>query len=223
MKRTFGLAHVLYVDAGPAMYDGAGLTVHCLHHTLDARAVAALSLLGTSPLHDVLKAAMAGVKPIDWATLQNKHSSAATLGAMAHRLDLRQAGACYPLASRNGRTAILAVNMDADARAWSQFRRLHDRDLHTLGVYFHAAMLDRRPPLVSVAASDTSDNPALTRRELETLRWAAAGKSYWEIAKILGITERTVRFFMSNARRKLNVVTNTQAVAEAYCHGLLSQ
>ena len=38
---------------------------------------------------------------------------------------------------------------------------------------------------------------------------------------ILGITERTVRYFMANARRKLNVVSNTQAVAEAAWRGLL--
>ncbi|WP_280113369.1 helix-turn-helix domain-containing protein [Rhizobium sp. PDO1-076] len=62
----------------------------------------------------------------------------------------------------------------------------------------------------------------LTPREIETLSWVAAGKSYWEIAVILGITERTVRFFMSNARRKLNVVTNPQAVAEALWRKLVA-
>ena len=63
----------------------------------------------------------------------------------------------------------------------------------------------------------------ITPREREVLRWSAAGKSYWEIAVILGISERTVRFFMSNARQKLNVVSNTQAVAEAVWRGLIPQ
>ncbi|NUS68745.1 MAG: LuxR family transcriptional regulator, partial [Ensifer adhaerens] len=40
-------------------------------------------------------------------------------------------------------------------------------------------------------------------------------------ATILGISERTVRFFMTNARRKLNVVSNTQAVAQAVRHALI--
>ena len=220
MKRTFGLAHIVYVDAGPALLDGAGLTIHRLHHTLEPSAVAALSLVGKDTLHDVLTVAMSAIKPLDWDTLANKNGAAGTLAAMASRLNVRRAGVCYPLASRNGRTAILAVNMEASDREWTQFRRLHDRDLHALGTYFHAAMLDKGPPLAPLS---TSESPVLTRRELETLRWSAAGKSYWEISVILGITERTVRFFMANARRKLNVVTNTQAVAEAFCTGLLSQ
>jgi len=54
------------------------------------------------------------------------------------------------------------------------------------------------------------------------LSWGAAGNNYWELAVILGITERTVRFFMSNARRKLNVMTNPQAVAEALWRKLIA-
>ncbi len=61
----------------------------------------------------------------------------------------------------------------------------------------------------------------LTRRETETLAWIAAGKSYWEAAIILGITERTVRYFMANARDKLEVVNNAQAVAEAVWQGII--
>ncbi|KQW29710.1 hypothetical protein ASE36_09445 [Rhizobium sp. Root274] len=61
----------------------------------------------------------------------------------------------------------------------------------------------------------------LTPRECETLAWIAAGKSYWEAAIILGITERTVRYFMANARNKLDVVNNAQAVAEAVWLGLI--
>jgi DNA-binding CsgD family transcriptional regulator len=53
----------------------------------------------------------------------------------------------------------------------------------------------------------------LSRRELECLRWAARGKSAWEIGRILGIARRTVSFHLDNAKAKLGVRTICQAVA----------
>lgn len=63
--------------------------------------------------------------------------------------------------------------------------------------------------------------PALTRRELECLKWCAAGKSSWEIALILHCTERTVNFHFNNLCRKLNVVSRRQAVVKAIHLGLI--
>jgi LuxR family quorum sensing-dependent transcriptional regulator len=55
----------------------------------------------------------------------------------------------------------------------------------------------------------------LSTRELECLRWVAQGKTDVEIAVILGIKARTVRFHVENAKRKLQVATRVQAVAQA--------
>ena len=56
---------------------------------------------------------------------------------------------------------------------------------------------------------------ALTGREVECLHWVAQGKTDLEIALILKISARTARFHVENAKRKLNVATRVQAVAEA--------
>jgi DNA-binding response OmpR family regulator len=56
---------------------------------------------------------------------------------------------------------------------------------------------------------------ALAKREIETLTWAARGKTSVEIAQILGLSKRTVDFHIENARTKLGVTTRTQAVAKA--------
>jgi DNA-binding CsgD family transcriptional regulator len=53
----------------------------------------------------------------------------------------------------------------------------------------------------------------LTAREREALQWVAEGKSDWEIAMILGLSQTTVRFHVDNARRKLGAVNRAQAVA----------
>ena len=43
----------------------------------------------------------------------------------------------------------------------------------------------------------------LTRREVETLYWMAAGKSNEDTADILYITKNTVRYHLKNIYRKL--------------------
>jgi DNA-binding response OmpR family regulator len=55
----------------------------------------------------------------------------------------------------------------------------------------------------------------LNEREIETLTWAARGKTSAEIAKILGLAKRTVDFHIDNARIKLGVSTRVQAAIKA--------
>ncbi len=59
----------------------------------------------------------------------------------------------------------------------------------------------------------------LSHRELECLRWAARGKSAWEIGRILGIARRTVSFHLDNAKAKFGVRTICQAVARLAADG----
>ncbi|MBP6012102.1 MAG: hypothetical protein KBA31_07735 [Alphaproteobacteria bacterium] len=55
---------------------------------------------------------------------------------------------------------------------------------------------------------------ALTLREVECLRWVARGKTDQEVARILSVSARTVRFHVHNAKVKLNVATRIQAVTK---------
>lgn len=62
----------------------------------------------------------------------------------------------------------------------------------------------------------------LSPREMTVLLWMKEGKTNWEIARIVGVTERTVRFHVEGIFIKLDVSSRTQAVAVAMEHGLLS-
>ncbi len=64
--------------------------------------------------------------------------------------------------------------------------------------------------------------PELTPREKECMRWAAAGKSEWEISQILGISEHTSEKHLLNAKAKLGASNRVQAIAEAIRHGYIS-
>lgn len=63
----------------------------------------------------------------------------------------------------------------------------------------------------------------LTRREIECLHWAAAGKTAWETGAIIQppISSRTVAFHLSNASQKLGASNKRQAIVEAFKLGLL--
>jgi DNA-binding CsgD family transcriptional regulator len=55
----------------------------------------------------------------------------------------------------------------------------------------------------------------LSKREVECLKWAAAGKTDIEISLILGLSRATVRFHLRNASRKLNAVNKSQVLFKA--------
>ena len=74
-------------------------------------------------------------------------------------------------------------------------------------------------------AVDTSPDatPHVTPREAQVLAWIAAGKSDWEIGRILDISAKTVNFHVERAKRKFGVATRIQAVLAAMRKGVISQ
>ena len=62
----------------------------------------------------------------------------------------------------------------------------------------------------------------LTRRELEILKLVAEGHSNAALARMLWVTEQTVKFHLSNIYRKLDVTNRTEASRWAQLNGLLN-
>jgi two-component system response regulator DevR len=70
--------------------------------------------------------------------------------------------------------------------------------------------------------SETTERQSrLTRRELEILQLLAQGHSNAQLAKLLWVTEQTIKFHLSNIYRKLNVSNRTEAAHWAQVRGLL--
>lgn len=63
--------------------------------------------------------------------------------------------------------------------------------------------------------------PLLSPRELECLKWAAEGRTAWEISVILSLSHRTVEQYLASAAAALGAVNRVQAVAEAMRRGIL--
>ncbi|RAK54834.1 LuxR family transcriptional regulator [Phenylobacterium soli] len=89
-------------------------------------------------------------------------------------------------------------------------------ELHALTLKLMGAYADAR-----LGAGPAEAPVRLTRREIQCLRWAAAGKTDHEVADIVGISMPTVRFHITNASRKLHVVGRSQAIHRAATLGYI--
>ena len=78
--------------------------------------------------------------------------------------------------------------------------------LHLLSLKFISAYRD------AVQAHAPSESVEFTRREIQCLKWAAAGKTDAEIATIMSVSVPTIRFHMTNASRKLGVSGRSQTI-----------
>ncbi|TFW31231.1 LuxR family transcriptional regulator [Duganella callida] len=90
-----------------------------------------------------------------------------------------------------------------------QLTLLRDLAFDTMRPYMHAP-----PPSQEV--------PALTARELDCLQWMAAGKTAWEIGRILSISEAGVNFHIGNLRTKFGVSRRNDVVIKAIRFGLIT-
>jgi DNA-binding CsgD family transcriptional regulator len=92
--------------------------------------------------------------------------------------------------------------------------------LTILGHCAYARLNELRDQSLDPAARAAPE--ALSAREKEVMSWVAKGKCDSEIAIILGMSERTARFHVANAKRKLDSATRVQAVTRALELGLIA-
>jgi DNA-binding CsgD family transcriptional regulator len=85
-----------------------------------------------------------------------------------------------------------------------------------IATLFHEHYRRLRTPAPAAAPSP------LTGRERECLLWAASGKTAWETAMILTISESAVKKHLASAADKLGARTRTQAVATALQRGIIA-
>jgi LuxR family quorum sensing-dependent transcriptional regulator len=150
------------------------------------------------------------VQPFAWSEARYDKD----IDPSAHLVMMRAAefrlihGYCIPLHYDEGGAVISMAGQhpDLDPVAMSA--------LQLMGIYAHNR-------LRALARPSAGQRNVLTSREREVLRWAADGKTAWETSVILNISERTVKFHLIEASRKLNAVNRTSAVAKALARGLI--
>jgi DNA-binding CsgD family transcriptional regulator len=124
-------------------------------------------------------------------------------------------GIALALHMPEGRHFFMGVDRDRALPHSAELTRMV-ADLQLFAV--HAQEAAQRVLLPTTAQNEL---PALTPRELETLRWTMEGKTAWEVGNILGITERTAVLHANNATHKLGTANKHQAVLKALRLGLI--
>jgi DNA-binding CsgD family transcriptional regulator len=85
-----------------------------------------------------------------------------------------------------------------------------------IGIYYHLAL--ERLALIDAAQA----RPDLTPRQIEVMRWVSAGKTDWEIGRILSISEATVNRHVELAKERIGVRTRAQAIVECLVNGFVN-
>lgn len=120
------------------------------------------------------------------------------------------AGAFFPVYCPKGRLG--AVSFMGDRVAPDTF------ELASLS-YISTQIYDQVETILG--ATESPRKADLSARENECLRWTAQGKTSSEIAKLMTLSEHTVKHYLVSICQKLNAHNRTQAVANAIRAGLL--
>ncbi|MEL6064271.1 LuxR family transcriptional regulator [Methylobacterium sp. DCY52] len=128
---------------------------------------------------------------------------------------LRQ-GFCVPFHQHDGSEACISfggarLELSPDERA----------ALHMIAIYAASTAKAITQCQVQVEAGARTQGH-LTAREVECLKWSAAGKTAWDISVILSISRRTVEHHLTSACTKLQAVGRTHCVAEAIRRKIIS-
>jgi DNA-binding NarL/FixJ family response regulator len=121
-----------------------------------------------------------------------------------------------------------AEHIDAAFAAGAQtyvLKTAHPDDLTSAvrQAFQHSIYLAGSRPAGPAAAPVMDESPGLTPRELEILQLVAEGHSNAQLARMLWVTEQTVKFHLSNIYRKLAVSNRTEASRWAQLQGLLDK
>jgi two-component system, NarL family, response regulator LiaR len=90
------------------------------------------------------------------------------------------------------------------------------RQAFSHSVYLANDLIDRRPH-----AAWHELFPQLTPRELEILSLLTDGRSNAQLAKVLWVTEQTIKFHLANIYKKLGVSNRTEASRWALINGVV--
>lgn len=153
--------------------------------------------------------------PTDWSEFSRDGKKVRRLFGEAEEFGLGRHGISLPVHGRHGDRALLSITSDTGDWDWQHLRLQFMRDFQLLALHLHQAIL-------RTEGGETLECPSLSPRERECLLWIAEGKTYWETAVILGLSEHTVRCYLESARHKLRAANTTHAVNKASKAKLLS-
>ena len=112
-------------------------------------------------------------------------------------------------------TAVFSITAHFSQKEWINFKRERLREIRIIADIIHQNVVENS------LGEHSPPKEVLTLREVECLRWYAEGKTFQDISDLLGVSPRTIRFFLEGARGKLNCLNTTHTVVVALQKGLI--
>lgn len=152
-------------------------------------------------------------EPFDWSTLPVDDPATKAFFADALNHSVGRNGFSIPLRNRRGAVAVVSFSSDLPRDEWEAYKSANMKSLKLLSVLIDsAAHINFKLPAFPVH---------LSNREEQCLLWAARGKTYQEIAEILGLAFGSVKTHLDAARHKLHCMNLTHAAAVAFATGVI--
>lgn len=153
--------------------------------------------------------------PINWDTFDRSDERVKRLFGEATEFGYGRHGLSFPVHGQYGDRALVSITSNATDREWHNLHFYFMRDFQLLALHLHEAILRLE--------GGAKPRVKISPRERECLMWIAEGKTAWECALILGLSEHTVRCYLESARHKLGAANNSHAVNKAGKANLLTQ
>jgi DNA-binding CsgD family transcriptional regulator len=155
----------------------------------------------------IVRLGMQRVSPLDWQDIDKSQRPLRGFFDDAKQSGLAANGITIPVRGIHGETALFSINADVPDRIWPAYKISNIRDFQVLACSFHEHVLRREKVL--------PPNIQLSPKQLEVLKWAATGKTEWEVGAILNVSTRTVKYHMAGAFARLGTPNKVSAVARA--------
>jgi DNA-binding CsgD family transcriptional regulator len=152
-------------------------------------------------------------QPFDWANVPLDDPATKAFFADALNHSVGRNGLSIPLRNRRGVFALVSFTSDLSKEEWEVYKTTNMAKLKLLSVLIDSAShINFKLPAFPVH---------LSNREEQCLLWAARGKTYQEIAEILGLAFGSVKTHLDAARHKLHCMNLTHAAAVAFATGVI--
>ncbi len=151
--------------------------------------------------------------PFDWDAKKHITKQEQSFFGESVEHGLGRQGFAIPIFGPEGEVCALSFNADVSDKDWLELRDEILPHLFLFAYQFNALALNIRKPQQKRAN--------LSMREHEVLKWAAEGKSVWETAQILSISDHSVKSYLQNSQRKLQCSNKLHTVVTAVRQGLI--
>lgn len=157
-------------------------------------------------------------KPFQWSKIEfdkKKKPKAQLVMDEAREFSMRD-GFTVPIYGFDGYQACVTMGGSHFDLSPDDINSLHIISL----IAFSAAkgLIAENPP----PGTDDDDDFGLSEREIEVLKWTSVGKTSWDVAQILSLSENTIEKHIAAIARKLNAINKAHSVAKALRHGLIN-